>query len=42
MFIVVTDYTVGKMKLDDTQKMSVVSSMVRGSSGLWIGTDNGL
>ena len=42
VFIVDTDYTVGKMKLDDTQKMSVVSSMVRGSSGLWIGTDNGL
>lgn len=37
-----SNYNVLNMALDDSQKMSVVSSMVKGSSGLWIGTDSGL
>ena len=42
VFIIDDDYNVSALGLDDNQKMSVVSSMVQGSSGLWIGTDNGL
>lgn len=42
MYIINRDYKVSGMTLDGNQKMSVVTTMVRGSSGLWIGTDNGL
>lgn len=42
IYIVDQDYDVRDMDLDDNQKMSVVSSIVQGSNGLWIGTDNGL
>ena len=42
IYIINSDYRVTNMALDDNQKMSVVTNMVEGSSGLWIGTDNGL
>ncbi len=42
IYIINKDYRVTNMALEDNQKMSVVTSMVQGSSGLWIGTDNGL
>lgn len=41
-------YVIGKgdrvreLELDESQKLSVVSSMISGSTGLWIGTDSGL
>lgn len=42
IYVIDSGYNVSVMELDDTQKISVVSSMVKGSSGLWIGTDSGL
>lgn len=42
IYVIDEDYGAVEMEFDDTQKLSVVSSMVKGSTGLWIGTDSGL
>lgn len=42
IYIIDQNYTVRRMIMDDSQKMSVVSSIIKGSNGIWIGTDNGL